>query len=68
MVGGNKQQGYITEEDVSSPTVLAEAVMLTCMINALKNTGSTIINIPNAFVQTVVEDEEHCLIVRIRGP
>jgi hypothetical protein len=28
-VGGNKQQDYIAKEDVSPPTVSAEAVMLT---------------------------------------
>jgi hypothetical protein len=37
VVEGNKQQDYITKEDVSSPTVSAEAVMLTCMINTLKD-------------------------------
>ncbi len=37
VVGGNNQQDYITKENVSSPMVLAEAVMLTCMINALKD-------------------------------
>jgi hypothetical protein len=37
MVGGNKQQEYITKEDVGSPMVSAEAVMLTCMIDALKD-------------------------------
>jgi hypothetical protein len=56
------------KEDVSSPTVLAEAVMLTCMINILKDQGIVIINIPNAFVQTVTKDEEHRLIIHIRGP
>ena len=34
VIGGNKQQDYITKEDVSSPTVMAEAVMLTCVIDA----------------------------------
>ena len=34
VIGGNKQQDYITKEDVSSPTVTAEAVMLTCVIDA----------------------------------
>ena len=29
VIGGDKQQDYITKEDVSSPTVSAEAVMLT---------------------------------------
>jgi hypothetical protein len=37
VVGGNKQQDHITKEDVSSPMVSAEAVMLTCMIDALKD-------------------------------
>jgi hypothetical protein len=61
MVTGNTQQDYITKEDVSSPTVLVEAVMLTCVIDALKDQNIAVINIPNAFVQTVVKDEEHCV-------
>jgi hypothetical protein len=68
VVGGNKQQDYITKENVSSPTVSAEAVMLTCVINALEDQDIAVINIPNAFVQTVVEDEEQRVVVRIRGP
>ena len=36
MVGGNKQGDNITKEDVSSPTVSAEAVMLTCVIDAVE--------------------------------
>jgi hypothetical protein len=68
VVGGNNQQDYITKEDDSSPTVSAEAVMLTCMIDALKDQDIAIIKIPNAFFQTVVKDEEHRVVVRIRGP
>jgi hypothetical protein len=49
VVGGNKQQDYITTEDVSSPTVSAEAVMLMCVINALEDQDIATINIPNAF-------------------
>ncbi len=37
VVRGNKQQDYTTKEDVSSPMVSAEALMLTCMIVALKD-------------------------------
>ncbi len=33
-IGGNKQRNYITKEEVSSPTVTAEAIMLTCIIDA----------------------------------
>jgi hypothetical protein len=68
VVQGNKQQDYITKEDVSSPMILAESVMLTCMINALEDQDIAVIDIPNAFFQTLVEDEEHSVIVRIRGP
>ena len=35
-VGGNKQRDFITKEDVSSPTVSAEAVMLTFVIDAVE--------------------------------
>ena len=70
VIGGNKQRDYITKEDVSSPTVTAEAVMLTCVIDAQENRDVAVVDIPNAFVQTVVteEDAQHRVIVRIRGP
>jgi hypothetical protein len=64
VVGEIKQQDYITKEDVSSPTISAEAVLLTCVIDALKDQDIIVINIP---IQTIVEDEEHCVVVCIRG-
>jgi hypothetical protein len=63
VVGGSKQQDCIMKEDVSFPTVLAEAVMLTCVIDNI-----AVIDIPNAFVHTVIKDEEHHVIICIRGP
>ncbi len=36
VIGGNKQCNYITKDDASSPTVSAEAVMLTCVIDTLE--------------------------------
>ncbi len=70
VIGGNKQRDYITKEDVSSPTVTAEAVMLTCVIDAQEGHYVAVVDIPNAFAQTVVteEDAEHHVIVHIRGP
>jgi hypothetical protein len=47
--------------------VSAEAVILTCVINALEDQDIAVIDIPNAFVQTVIEDEEHHVVIRIRG-
>ena len=70
VIGGNKQCNYITKEDVSSLTVSAEAVMLTCIIDAAEDRDIVVVDIPNAFAQTVVseEDAEHHVIVCIRGP
>ena len=44
VIGGNKQRDYITNEDVSSPTVMAEAVMLTCVIDAKENRDVAVSN------------------------
>jgi hypothetical protein len=68
VIGGNKQCDYITKEDVR--TVSAEAVMLTFIIDAVEDRDIAVVDIPNAFAQTVVseEDSEHRVIVRIRGP
>ncbi len=70
VIGGNKQCDYITKEDVSSPTVMAEAVMLTCVIDAQEERDVVVVDIPNEFIQTVVseEDAEHRVVVQIRGP
>jgi hypothetical protein len=69
VIGGNKPCNYITKEYVSSPTVTAKAVMLTCVIDAQEDRNIAVVDIPNAFVQTVLdeEDADHRVIVRIRG-
>jgi hypothetical protein len=68
VAGGNKQQGYITKEDASSPTVSSEAVLLTCVVDANKNRNVAIVDIPNAFVQTIVEDEKDKALIGSCGP
>ncbi len=70
MIIGNKQQNYITKEDEHSLAVTAKAFMLTCVIDAQEDRDIAVVDIPTAFVQTVVdeEDTEHCVIVCIRGP
>ena len=42
--------------------------MLTCVIDAIENREVAIVDIPNAFVQTVVEDEKDRAFICIRGP
>ena len=67
VAGSNKQHGYIDKEDASSPTVATESVLLSCIFNTRQGRGVKVIDIPNAFVQTVIEDEKDKFIVQIRG-
>jgi hypothetical protein len=65
--GGNKQRDYISKEDASSPTVTTEAVLLSCIIDAKEGRDVAVIDIPNAFIQTRVEDEGDMAIIKICG-
>jgi hypothetical protein len=67
VAGGNKQRGFIEKEDASSPTVFTESVILTSVIDALERRANAIIDVPNAFIQTFVEDKSKRVIIRIRG-
>ena len=67
VAGGNKQRGYIDKEESSSPTVATEAVILTLIIDAEEQRELAVIDIPNAFIQTVVEDKSKRVIIRITG-
>ena len=67
MAGRNKQRGYISKEDASSPTVASESVLLSCVIDAEEGRDVAVIDIPNAFIQTRVEDEKDMAIIKIRG-
>jgi hypothetical protein len=61
-------RGYITKEDASSLTVSSEAVLLTCVVDANENRDVAIVDISNAFVQTIGEDERDKALICIRGP
>ena len=67
VAGGNKQRDYISKEDASSPTVATESVLLSCIIDAEEGRDVAVVDIPNAFVQTAVEDEKDMAIIRLRG-
>jgi hypothetical protein len=67
VAGGDKQRGYIRKEDASSPTVATESVILTCIIDAEEGRDVAVIDIPNAFIQTRVEDEKDMAFIKIRG-
>jgi hypothetical protein len=67
VAGGNKQRDYISKEDASSPTVTTESVLLSCIIDAEEERDVAVIDIPNAFIQTRVEDEKDMAIIKLRG-
>ncbi len=52
---------------MSSPTVSTKAVLLTSIVDACKGREVAIVHIPNAFIQTKVDDAKDCVIIWITG-
>jgi hypothetical protein len=67
VAGGNKQRDFISKENASSSTVAMESVLLTSLVDAQENCDVAIVDIPNTFIQTVVENDEDKVVMRIRG-
>jgi hypothetical protein len=44
-----------------------EAILLSCIINAKEERNAAVIDIPNAFIQMQLEDEEDMTIIKIPG-
>jgi hypothetical protein len=51
---GSTQRDYMQREEVSSPTVSTESVLLTAVIEAQEGRDVATCDIPNAFIQTDV--------------
>ena len=64
---GNKQRDFIIKEEVSSPTVATELVLLSFVINAQEYRDVATIDIPNAFIQTHVENIEDMATIIVLG-
>jgi hypothetical protein len=67
VAGGNKQCDYISKEDAISPTVAMESLLLSCIIDSEEHRDVAVVYIPNAFVQTRVENEKDMSFIKIRG-
>jgi hypothetical protein len=67
VAGGNNQRDYISKEDASLTKVATESVLLSCIIDAEEERDVTVVDIPNAFVQTRVENEKDVAFIKIRG-
>ena len=65
---GSTQREYIPKEAASSPTVAKESVLITGVVEAKQRRDVMTLDIPNAFVQTEVPDEDgEKIIMKIRG-
>ena len=67
VAGGSKQRGHIDKTNATSLTAALESVLLTSTIDAKEGRDVAIIDIPNAFVTTRIEDKKDIVIVRLRG-
>ena len=64
---GSKQHTSIVKEDATSPTVALELVLLTATIDAAEGWDVATIDIPNAFVQTRLDDDSDKVLMRLHG-
>ena len=64
-VNGSPQRLWMNKEEAASPTVLLESVLLTSVIDARENREVATVDIPNAFVQTDMDDEK--VVMKMRG-
>jgi hypothetical protein len=67
VTGCNKQHGYIDKSNASSPTVSTQTLLLTCVVEAHKGRDVMTVDIPNAFIQTCVQDPQHIVLMKIKG-
>ena len=55
---GSKQHKWMRADKLASPTVMTESVLLTAAIEAKEKRDVATFDIPNAFIQTMVEDTD----------
>ena len=67
---GSIQHKWMDKEDAASPTASLESVLLTAVIDAKEGRDIATVDIPNAFIQTDIPQEEgkEQIIMKIRGP
>ena len=61
-VDGRKQRDVYAKEDVSSPTVSIEVVLLTSVIDALEERDVLVTDIPGAYLTTNMDEEVHVIL------
>jgi hypothetical protein len=61
---GRSQRDYMTKQETSSPTVATEALMLTCVIDAVERRDVATCDIPGAFMQS---DMKGKVVMKLEG-
>jgi hypothetical protein len=61
---GRSQREYMTKEETSSPTVATEALILTCVIDAIEGRDVATCDIPGAFMQS---DMKGKVVMKLEG-
>ena len=64
---GSTQRQYITKDEATSPTVSHEVTIITGVIEAKQQCDIMTTDIPNAFVQTDIDQSGEKIIMKIRG-
>ena len=64
---GSTQRGYIPHEQATSPTVSIEALLLTCVIDAMEDRAVAIAYVSGAFLKTDIPEEDDDVIVVFEG-
>ena len=64
---GRQQRKWISREESASPTAATESVLLTGVIEAKEQRNVITLDVPNAFIQTYLENEEERIILVLRG-
>ncbi len=67
---GSKQRQWMSQDQTASPTAMTESVLLTAAIEAEENRDVATFDIPNAFIQTPVEEQDDQgdrIVMKIKG-
>ena len=64
---GYAQHKYITKEESASPTAATESVLLTGTVEAKEKRKVITLDVPNAFIQTRVDNPDERIILVLRG-
>ena len=67
---GSTQREYTDRDEAASPTAMTESIIITGVIDAKQRRDIMTADIPNAFVQTRIDEKEvgERIIMKIRGP